>query len=274
MSQTDRPLVILIAATSDIGIDMARRYVADGYDVIGTYRSTTLLTELEDLPHCDLVPLDITRKDDVRVFAARLVREGRRWRTVVSCVGDQRPVGRFFDTEFDDWESSVNVNFVHQLRVVHALYPSRDPLGANVVFFAGGGTNNPVPYYTGYTIAKIALIKMCELLDAEANDLNVFIVGPGWTRTKSHRPTLELDDPSRAGANYEKTRRFMESGDGTPLVDIYNCIQWLIAQGRAVAGGRNFSVVHDPWRGQPEWLAGQLRDDPNMFKLRRFRNVD
>jgi hypothetical protein len=46
-----------------------------------------------------------------------------------------------------------------------------------------------------------------------------------------------------------------------------------VAAGREAVGGRNLAAVHDPWR-DGDRLARALRDDPNKFKLRRYRNSD
>jgi len=39
-----------------------------------------------------------------------------------------------------------------------------------------------------------------------------------------------------------------------------------------IVSGRNISVVHDPWKDGGEELKQQLKDDENMFKLRRSSN--
>ena len=67
-----------------------------------------------------------------------------------------------------------------------------------------------------------------------------------------------------------ETVAFLQSQTGTSMDDIYDSIRWLAAQGRAVSGGRNFSIVHDAW-GSDE-LADALRRDPDMYKLRRHGN--
>jgi len=76
---------------------------------------------------------------------------------------------------------------------------------------------------------------------------------------------------NRAGANLDKTRDFLAT-DGTPMGDIYDCIEWGVAQDRAVIGGRNISVVHDPWRNGGQALAAALAADDNLYKLRRAGN--
>jgi hypothetical protein len=116
------------------------------------------------------------------------------------------------------------------------------------------------------------LTKMCELIDAENPDINAFIVGPGWTKTKIHQ--LIAQDPHVSEQKREETETFIKGDEGTSLDDIYQCIEWLRSQGRGASGGRNFSVVHDPWRGSKRnALEEALASDPNMYKLRRSGNA-
>jgi hypothetical protein len=61
--------------------------------------------------------------------------------------------------------------------------------------------------------------------------------------------------------------------DGTSMDDIFACLEWCVGQDRAVVGGRNFSVVHDPWRNGGKMLAQALAADADRFKLRRSGNA-
>jgi NAD(P)-dependent dehydrogenase (short-subunit alcohol dehydrogenase family) len=269
-SASPRPVVFLSSITSDIGLALAAHYVADGWTVAGTYRSSSLLPQLtalgiEHLYFCDLAdPATIARS------SAEFAATGLRWDTFISLASLPPPLCGFFSGPFDAWSHSVHVNAIEQLRQLHTLYPTRRPgCVADVVFFAGPGTNGAPRDFSALTTAKIMLIKMCELLHAEAPDLNPFIVGPGWTRTKTH--DLILADPDVSPEKKAETQAFLNRGGGTPMAEIYACIRWLCTQGRDVAGGRNFSVVHDIW-GRDE-LASALRRDPWMYKLRRHGNA-
>ena len=112
---------------------------------------------------------------------------------------------------------------------------------------------------------------MCELLDKESEDINFFIVGPGWVRTKIHNEVL--NEPEKAKQNYQRVKEFLNSDQpGTSMEAIYNCINWCVSQGKEVSGGRNFSVVYDSWQKDENSLAQKLREDPNKFKLRRWGN--
>ncbi|MEW6181628.1 MAG: SDR family oxidoreductase [Bacillota bacterium] len=276
MSSNKLPVqtVFILSISSDIGRALAGRYLRDGCTVVGTYRRIDILEDLMGQPGLYLFPCDVKDPGSVKSVIEKYHRLSLPWGMFISCVGTLEPIGDFFSTEFDAWERSVIINSTAQLRVLHALYPyRRKGQVSHAVFFAGGGTNNPFPNYSAYCVSKIMLMKMCELLDNECSDLNAFIVGPGWTRTKMHKQTI--NNAENAGMNYKRTREFMEAGgnNGTSMDDIYDCIQWLAKQGKTIAGGRNFSVRHDHWRGEEAYnLTQSLVSDPDLFKLRRYRH--
>lgn len=262
-------VVFLSSITSDIGIAMAKRYHATGRVVAGTFRSTKLLPELQEIPAARLFFCDLADRRSIESSVSAFAATGLRWNTIVFLAAMPQPLSSFFEADFDVWSQAMHVNAIEQLRVLHAMYPLRAGEGAcNVVFFSGPGTNKAVKNFSAAVASKHVLLKMCELLDAENPDLNVFIVGPGWTRTKTHDEILS--DPSVSDEKKRETEAFLAGHQGTSMDDIFNSIEWMCAQGREVAGGRNFSIVHDPWG--TEELATQLANDKEMYKMRRSGN--
>ena len=264
--------IFILGIGGDIGAALARYYADQGHRVIGTYRTAKSIKSISTNSNIRLFKCDLADKSGIKKCIDKYQALGKPWDSFISCAGTMEPIGKFFNTDFDDWENSIIVNSTSQLRFLHELYPHRRKNSLNhVVFFAGGGTNNPFTNYSAYCTSKIMLIKMCELLDDENKDLNAFIIGPGWVRTKIHAQTLR--GRLAAGSNYDRTKQFLKSDNpGTDYRDIFDCINWCIDQGRQVSGGRNFSVVHDPWQKKGKSLARQLRADSNKFKLRRFKN--
>jgi len=263
--------IFILGIGSDIGAALSRYYINQGHQVFGTYRTTNSIKSIPINSNIRLFKCDLVDKSGIKKCVDKYKALSEPWDIFISCAGTMEPIGKFFKVNFEEWENSIIVNSTAQLRFIHELYPYRRRKSLNhVVFFAGGGTNNPFPNYSAYCTSKIMLIKMCELLDDENKDLNVFIVGPGWVRTKIHEQTLQS---SLAGLSRLRTKQFLKSSNpGTDYRAIFDCINWCIDQGRQVAGGRNFSVVHDLWRRKGKILAQQLRADPDKFKLRRFKN--
>jgi NAD(P)-dependent dehydrogenase (short-subunit alcohol dehydrogenase family) len=257
----------ILGVTADIGRALASRLIADGWRVAGFGRSCDRLGDFDRCAEFEFFQCDLTDKSSIASAVERFHASGQAWRLFVSCAGTMEPIGRFFDLPFDQWEDSFIINSAAQLRVLHGLWPSRERNGSvDIMFFAGGGTNNPFTNYSAYCVSKIALIKMCELIDDEEPETNVFIIGPGFVQTRIHQETLRAGD--HAGDGYKKTLAFLET-EGTSLDDIYAHMRWCMSSGRAIAGGRNFSTVHDPWRGEINDFKERLRFDSNACKLRR-----
>ena len=258
---------IVVGASADIGAGHVRRLAADGWSVLGTYRSSAGVAGLEDLDGVTLQRCDVGSPEDIAALAA-LAAEREPWTLLICAVGRLDPIGPWERLDFEAWERSVRDNSTAQLRALHALLPFRRSDGAHVAFYAGGGTNGPFRNYSAYCVAKVLLIKMCELLHDELVDVNAFIVGPGFLPTKIHAPTLV--DPGAAGDNHAKTLNFYARPDDALSVDdVHDCIMWAVEQGRDVVGGRNIAAAHDPWRDPEGRTSRLLTDAADAWRLRR-----
>ena len=272
MAENDQTRTVFIfGLSSDIGRELAKRFAGQGWRVVGTYRKEQGLGELAERDDMALIPCDAGDPESVASAVAEYAALDAPWDLFLSSIGTMEPIGTFFDLDFKSWEESVAVNSLAQLKVLHSLYPLRRQGGvAHAMFFSGMGTNDVTKNYSAYTVSRIMLIKMCEQLDAEADDLNIFIIGPGFIPTKMIQETIRAGE--RVGEHYQKTVDLLECS-GTDINDLFAHINWCMDQGREVAGGRNFSTQHDPWRDEGADLAGRLRKNQDMFRLRRSLNA-
>ena len=263
-----KPHNIIISISSDIGYELAKDWLGKGYSVSGTFRTRTgKCNELEELGakifHCDL---DNSESIENAIHSLNKL---DKWNSLVIAVGSLDPIGNFLDSNFNEWVNSIDINFKYQLKFIHGMMDKKNDLNSSVLFFAGGGTNSATTGYSAYTVSKIALIKMVELLDKEINETSFSILGPGWVNTKIHNSTLQLKD--KTDTNYKKTVDMLER-DGEkcfPMEKVIECCNWILTSSKELVGGRNFSCVHDPWETEKIKIISQ---DPNLFKLRRFGN--
>ena len=264
--------IIILGINADIGFNISLKYLDDGFEVLGTFRSENKNTEiLRSKKNISLVRCDVLSKKDIKNLFEEVKIKKFDWTNIFSSIGSSEPIGNFFDLDFSTWEKSISINFTSQLSIIHGLYKLRDKNSlACVNLMAGGGTNSAMSNYSAYCVSKIGLIKICELLDAECEDLKIQIIGPGFVKTKTHEETLKAKQ--MAGSNYERVKEFMESGEqGTSFEDIYRCLKWIDSSEKKVTSGRNFSVVHDSWG--KEALEAELKKNLDMYKLRRKGNA-
>jgi NAD(P)-dependent dehydrogenase (short-subunit alcohol dehydrogenase family) len=256
---------LVISANSGIGEPLALAWAAAGHRVTGSYRTLSQEDRRRLSKNLTLLPLDLADPRSLLDFAAR----APSWDALIVCPGTMEPIGALAELDIAAWRHSIGVNFLSQIELVQRLLPKRSSAGApSVIFFAGGGTNSAPVRFSAYTVAKIALIKTVELLDAELPDCRFSILGPGWVKTRIHRETLAAGQA--AGAAYRQTLERLESGAGfTPPERIREFCDWVLASPREVVGGRNFSIVHDQYGDE---LSERLKADPHLYKLRRHGN--
>lgn len=263
--------IIILSISSDIGMELAEQWMDKGHDVVGTFRTrnerlSALETQGVKTCYCDL--LDLESMKEAAIYLQQNVPE---WDAIILAPGLQEPVGPFLQSNFDEWAASVEANLTNQLRMLHSLLPFRNTsseLGPLALFFAGGGTNNATLNYSAYTMSKIGLIKMTELLDAEIPDTRFSILGPGWVKTKIHQATLQAAE--RAGDNYKRTVDMLAGDECVEMKRVVECCDWFLNAPREAVGGRNFSLVFDHWGS--EELDKMLLKEPDMYKLRRYGN--
>ncbi len=265
---------VIISISSDIGIALANKWIEQKWDVYGTFRSRLFNSSIiKNIQNEKLVYCDLLIEKSVDEASDQLIKRVGKWDVLIIASGDLEPIGDFKNVNFDDWADGLKVNLTNQLRILHNLLPYRNIetklTEPSVLFFAGGGTNNAVKHYSSYTLSKIALIKMCELLDAEILDTRFLIVGPGVVKTKIHEPTLRLGSKA-AGDNYKRTLNRLKNNECTPMNEVVDCCDWLVKTSHKEVRGRNFSVASDKWNTQI--LIDQLKKDNSMYKLRRHNN--
>ena len=259
---------LILSISSDFGTALANSWMDKGISVVGTYRTWSGECENLEQRGATLFKCDLADKDSI-ADCIELLGEQEPWETLVAAAGDQRPIGLFHQVSFDEWENSLQANFIGMLRILQECLQKPVLTGIRtVIFFAGGGTNNATERYSAYTISKIASIKMCELLDFELADTKFSILGPGWVQTKIHNATLE--DEVNAGKNYITTRKLISENGMNSMERVIQCCDWIIGQPKNIVGGRNFSVVNDKWGSED--LTELLSKNQDLYKLRRLGN--
>ena len=263
---------IIVSVSSDIGTAVAKDLLAKGTQVVGSFRTASAATEeLENLG-VQLIHCDFSQKDSVLKASKDLLKHSASWDQLIVCPATQEPFGPFEKIDFEEWRLSIDVNFTNQMQFLRELLPFRNTsqeLEPLVLFFAGGGPNKATKNYSAYSVSKVALIKMCELLDAEIEDTRFVIVNPGWVKTKSQHKMLEMGKD--IGVDFERTLKKFESDDWTPVEDVVKCCRWVIDTPRELVGGRYFGVEFDSWE-KPEFVDW-LRQDSNLCKMRRREEI-
>ena len=257
---------LILSIGSDIGLEYANRKISQGARVYGTYRRVSNSLKKLEVKGAGLFYCDFTDRSSVQSLVNQIVTDRLAWNELIVCPGTLEPIGRFHECDFYEWERSIEANLLGPLHAIHGLVKMAR-VNASVILFAGGGTNGTADDFSAYTMSKIALIKMTELLDSEIPEIKFSIIGPGWIRTKIHEETLGSKE--RCISAYAETIRRLEKDEFGSMDELMECMEWTIKQTKAVVGGRNISSQFDCWKSD---LSTKFSEDGSLGKLRRFGN--
>jgi len=210
---------------------------------------------------------DFTNRESIDDCISQMSQHCSDWKLLVLSIGMLNPIDLLSKCPFDEWEQSIQVNFINQLYFIQVLLNSTDlRVDRKILTFAGSGTNSAPVNFSAYTLSKIALIKAMELLAAEYPSQTFVSLGTGWMNTPIHQQTL--DAGARAGIVLFETVRRKASDDFGKFQMLLDFIVWVLSTPRELISGRNFSLQGDDWQSRD--FIDKLGNSSQTFKLRRM----
>ena len=260
---------IVFSASSGIGHALCLKLISDGYTVFGTYK--TFSQDVQNLKQLGvrLYEADLLVDEQIQESIQCIKKDAKTWDALFMLQATMNPIGKLLEIDMYKWEESVTLNFVNQIKIIHLLLNCRQKSAVpSIITFAGGGTNGAVSKFSAYTISKISLIKMMELLYEEYPDTKFVCVGPGWVNTKIHNETIQAKESAQEA--YCETIRHLDENNFTDINKVVDCVLWILNADKECVSGRNFSVAFDDWGSDA--LNRKLKNNSNMYKLRREGN--
>lgn len=265
-----KDLAIIVGVSSGLGGTLTSYLAKKRLRIAGTFRRHGHIKEVEQFltskTHLDLSQSTVSVDDVISRNAENF--EG--WRYLVLLPATMLPLGKFMKVDSDQWDAAFDLNFLKTASVIKSLIPLKGNGPASVVTLAGGGVNSAPTGTSAYTVSKIALIKLMEMLNEEIQDVAFTSVGPGWVKTRIHNEIFQAlpeNDPA-----YLETRRRLQQDDFNDPVQFCEFVWWVFNQSKEVVGGRNFSSQHDLSKVRAMQEKFSKSNFFNFFKLRRFGN--
>ena len=256
--------IVILGISSDIGRNLALKFFEKEYEIVGTYNSKGKIKKKE-FKNYSLVKINASKisKQNLKI----LKKKCNNWDTVISCFGILTPIGKIFDLNIKNIKQNFDVNFFSNLQILKEISKIRKKK-SNIFLFSGSGSNSPAPGLSSYTLSKLLLIKLSELLSDEYKDINCTTIGPGYINTKIHKQLIKNKNKAKDAYNKYlslKIKNEQNSDSYNNLFDlIYQCIK-----NPKISRGRNFSCNYDKWRNNFSKIKKNIISNSNLFKLRR-----
>ncbi len=191
MTISERPLAVITGANSGIGLEFARRYAKEGFDLLLVARNQATLSrvadELKDAHGITATTrvADLSNATEVEALAELITDKLPRVDHLVNCAG-VAPGGDLDRTSAAELERMIatNINAVTLLTRA-AVIRMRAASRGTIVNIASASGYQPMPHFAAYAASKSYILRFTEAMSAEQRPygLRIFSVGPGDTET-------------------------------------------------------------------------------------------
>ena len=192
------PLVLITGANRGLGLELARQYSANGWDVLATARSPSDADELNALG-VRVEQLDMADLDAVAGFADRIDALD----LLIANAGSNDPMDAETADEAKRWAKMMVVNAIGPFLLGRSLL-DRMPGGGKMVAISSGMASIAdagrgwIPYRTSKAALNMAWRSLA--LEARGKSVTAVMLSPGWVRTRMGGAGAELSPEESVAA--------------------------------------------------------------------------
>ncbi|GAB4098246.1 SDR family oxidoreductase [Sinomonas halotolerans] len=171
-------VAVVTGAGSGIGRAVARRLLADGWNVVlagrreGALRETAAAQPGPAL----VVPCDVTRPADVERLFAEAVRAYGRVDVLFNNAGTFGPAGDVGEIGLEGWESTVAVNLTGSFLCAAAAFramKAQEPAGGRIINNGSISAHSPRPRSAAYTTTKHAITGLTKSIELDGRPYGI-----------------------------------------------------------------------------------------------------
>lgn len=275
-------VAIVTGANQGLGLEIAKKYILAGADVMLCARNATLLQEawadLDKLTARGQKVLakaaDVSVEADVRAVVSETLAKLDGCHILVNNAGIYGPKGEIDALDWAEWVKTIEINVYGSILMCRAILPHFKAHGyGKVIQLSGGGATNPLPRISAYAASKAAIVRFAETLAEEVRGTGIDVnsIAPGALNTRMLDEIL-VAGPTKVGrAFYERSLKQKESG-GAPLDRGAELAVFLASAASDGITGKLISAVWDDWEHWPEHLDDLSSSD--VYTLRRIVGRD
>jgi NAD(P)-dependent dehydrogenase (short-subunit alcohol dehydrogenase family) len=273
---------IITGANQGLGLEIARKYLLAGADLMLCARNATLLEDAR----AELVKLathgqkivthaaDVSVEGDVNKVVAQTLKQLGGCHILVNNAGVYGPKGEIESVDWAQWVKAIEINVYGSILMSRAVLPHFKAQGyGKVIQLSGGGATNPLPRISAYAVSKAAIVRYAETLAEEVrgSGIDVNSIAPGALNTRMLEEILDAGPDKVGQAFYDRSLQQKKSG-GAPLDKGADLAVFLASPASDGITAKLISAVWDDWKHWSEHL--QELNGSDAYTLRRIAGRD
>lgn len=210
-------LALVTGASRGLGAAVAKRYAAEGAQLVLLARTSAALEALDDElraggPAATLVPLDLRDFDKLDGMAAALAERFGKLDILAACAGTLGHLAPAGHIEPGLWQEIIDTNLTANWRLIRALDPLlRAAPQGRAIFATCAAARRPEAYWSAYAASKAGLEALVKSYadEIENTQARANLVDPGPLRTDLRFAAFPFEDRSALRAPEDATEAFV-----------------------------------------------------------------
>ena len=269
--------IIIFGASGAIGSYLAKKYLSDKHEIllfVKNSKSKKKLIKLLKLRKIDNVIIDNISVEKKNSIIKKINKHSfffQESNLIINAIGDLGEIKDIVNLDLKKFEKTLKINFISNLILLQKILKlKKNNKRLSIFLFSGGGVTSTRKNFGSYSISKIALVKLVEILSNEINKkfIQINAISPGIIKSKMIDITLKNKELVTK-EELKKIKRQSSSSDKT-LIKLYDVINFLISKkGKMISG----KLISSKWDNIENWDKKKIEklSTSELFSMRRVQ---
>ncbi|MBI4406251.1 MAG: SDR family oxidoreductase [Deltaproteobacteria bacterium] len=224
--------------------------IQEGYSVSVLVRNQQSVPNVSSLfPNAFLFSGDIDSLDSCSLWIEKTIRHFGQVNCLINNAAVTGPGGRLHEIHSHDFEKAIHTNFLAPVFLCQKLLPhflSRE--NGTFINLSGGGATGPRPFFSAYSTAKCALVRMTENLALEYPQLRFYAISPGALKTPMMEKIAGFAKEA-IGSEHAMAKKVLSEGGQDPKKTA-KLVLWLLKNQPSHLSGKLISAIWDDYENE------------------------
>lgn len=245
-------IALITGATSGIGNATLRKFIAEGFFVVGVGRNQNKLDELKNEfgDSIDVYRADVSKKEDRINLVEYLKSKNYELDVLVNSAGILRN-GTIENTSLEAWNEMIETNLTSTFHLMNLCIPLLEKKKGSIVNVSSVTGLRSFPNILAYCVSKAGVdhLTRCAALELAPKGIRVNAVNPGVVVTNCHLNSgMDQETYNRFLEHSKTTHPIGRVGKAGEIADLIFFLAsekagWITGETIAIDGGRHLTCA-------------------------------